>query len=429
MPPVTGSLPAAAGRWPPRDGSVSLRTLRGRVSGVRRFPVWSTTRAVADLMVEAADDYSRGRVRVRALRHEADAAISCPDAQPPAPHRHRLRATAGGGQSLFEPLERGGRRGRAPSPVGPSPGPRRARVLRTRVSRLGLGRSASASSRSSCEPPCPRVAARSRSTARGPGGSPPTSTRPSAGATFALDVNPLPFLVPATARGRTAEPPRVPRRSERRGRGRGSTSSRARSPCGTDFHSSSRTLCGRRSPRGLDAVVTSWFIDVTRTDIRHTAAAINRVLRPGGLWVNLGPLRFHSELRVRTRSRRRWRSSAQRFELVSHDRQELPYFDSPASGSRRTDLCSGSRRARPARRPPSNPGPFAPWVTTPCSRSPSRRRWWSWATRRCSRTACFRSSTATVRSWRSHRSWGRRGASIRGAWRTSCGCSSPTAAR
>ena len=46
----------------------------------------------------------------------------------------------------------------------------------------------------------------------------------------------------------------------------------------------------------LDAVVTSWFIDVARADLRQTAAAINRVLRPGGLWVNLGPLRFHAVL-------------------------------------------------------------------------------------------------------------------------------------
>ena len=48
------------------------------------------------------------------------------------------------------------------------------------------------------------------------------------------------------------------------------------------------------APASIDAVVTSWFIDVARADVRTTAAAINRVLRPGGVWVNLGPLRFHA---------------------------------------------------------------------------------------------------------------------------------------
>ena len=50
------------------------------------------------------------------------------------------------------------------------------------------------------------------------------------------------------------------------------------------------------APGSLDAVLTPWFIDVVRTDVRETAAAINRVLRPGGLWINVGPLRFRNEL-------------------------------------------------------------------------------------------------------------------------------------
>ena len=33
------------------------------------------------------------------------------------------------------------------------------------------------------------------------------------------------------------------------------------------------------TPASLDVVVTSWFIDVARADVRTTAAAINRVLR------------------------------------------------------------------------------------------------------------------------------------------------------
>jgi uncharacterized protein YbaR (Trm112 family)/SAM-dependent methyltransferase len=88
----------------------------------------------------------------------------------------------------------------------------------------------------------------------------------------------------------------------------------------------------------LDVVVTSWFIDAARADLRQTAAAINRVLRPGGLWVNLGPLRFHAVLsRAYTIEEAHEIVAASGFELASQDSHDLPYFHSPVSGSHRTD--------------------------------------------------------------------------------------------
>ena len=108
---------------------------------------------------------------------------------------------------------------------------------------------------------------------------------------------------------------------------------------------------------GLDAVVTSWFIDVTRVDLRQTAAAINRVLRPGGLWLNLGPLRFHADL-ARSYSIEEMLEIVGRsaFELLSNDKHDIPYFDSPVSGSRRTDtvfrFAARKTGEAPARRHP-----------------------------------------------------------------------------
>ena len=143
----------------------------------------------------------------------------------------------------------------------------------------------------------------------------------------------------------------------------------------------------------LDAVVTSWFIDVARADLRQTAAAINRVLRPGGLWVNLGPLRFQSVLsRAYTIEEVHEIVAGSAFELPSHDRQELPYFDSPVSGSRRTRHRVSLRRAQDGRgaAPSTSPTRCRPGSRTRSRRFRSRRRWSRSAARRCSRPACCR---------------------------------------
>jgi uncharacterized protein YbaR (Trm112 family) len=117
----------------------------------------------------------------------------------------------------------------------------------------------------------------------------------------------------------------------------------------------------------LDAVVTSWFIDIARTDLRQTAAAINRVLRSGGLWVNLGPLRFHQVLsRAYTIEEVLEIVAAGAFELASHDRQELPYFDSPVSGSRRTDTVFRFQARKTGEAPAVDiSDPLPPWVANP----------------------------------------------------------------
>ena len=117
----------------------------------------------------------------------------------------------------------------------------------------------------------------------------------------------------------------------------------------------------------LDAVVTSWFIDVARVDLRATAAAINHVLRPGGLWVNLGPLRFQAVLsRAYSIEEALEIVAASAFELSSHDRQQLPYFHSPVSGSHRTDLVFrfAARKIGEAT-PPEIPNPLPSWVANP----------------------------------------------------------------
>lgn len=187
--------------------------------------------------------------------------------------------------------------------------------------------------------------------------------------TFALDVNPFPFLV--TARLLAGEAIALPELPV--------------DPVSDEVVVVDRLLSGpatRRdglaliyadalrapfTPASLDVVVTSWFIDVARADVRTTAAAINRVLRPGGVWVNIGPLRF-AAVQSRAYSIEEVLDvvSASAFELTCHDRHYLPYFHSPVSGNWRSDLAFrfAARKTGDAS-PVDVPEAIPPWVANP----------------------------------------------------------------
>lgn len=50
------------------------------------------------------------------------------------------------------------------------------------------------------------------------------------------------------------------------------------------------------APGSFDTVLTPWFIDQGPSDIRDLVSTIQRLLIPGGRWVNLGPLRYEPEV-------------------------------------------------------------------------------------------------------------------------------------
>jgi SAM-dependent methyltransferase/uncharacterized protein YbaR (Trm112 family) len=195
--------------------------------------------------------------------------------------------------------------------------------------------------------------------------------------TFALDVNPLPFLV--TARLLAGEAIALPELPV--------------DPVSDEVVVVDRVLSGPASrrdglaliyadalrapfaPASLDVVVTSWFIDVAGADVRTIAAGINRVLRPGGVWVNIGPLRFQAvQSRAYTIEEVLDVVSATAFELTCHDRHYLPYFNSPVSGNWRSDLTfrfaarkTGDASSVEVREaiPPWVANPFLPVPMTP----------------------------------------------------------------
>lgn len=46
------------------------------------------------------------------------------------------------------------------------------------------------------------------------------------------------------------------------------------------------------APGSFDTVLTPWFIDQGPEDVRDLISTLHRMLKPGGRWVNLGPLKY-----------------------------------------------------------------------------------------------------------------------------------------
>ena len=184
--------------------------------------------------------------------------------------------------------------------------------------------------------------------------------------TWALDVNPLPLLVAEKLiHGETVVLPEFPVAPH--SQDDVVISRQLNGPVDVREHFSfafADALNPPFAPGSLDTVLTAWFVDATGRDFQETAAAINRALRPGGMWMNLGPLRFKQNLTSNYSIEEVWDLvSAGGFELSDRGRDDIPYFDSPVSGSRRieTVFSFAARKTREANAFVS-PDPLPPWI-------------------------------------------------------------------
>lgn len=126
-------------------------------------------------------------------------------------------------------------------------------------------------------------------------------------------------------------------------------------------------LCPPFAAGALDSVLTSWVVDAVDAGLDRTIAAIQRVLRPGGVWINVGPLRFDGPVRE-AHGIEEAVEMAERcgFELQRRFSQEVDYFHSPHSGSRRreTVFCFAAQNTHSASAPRQT-GVRAPWLLDP----------------------------------------------------------------
>lgn len=119
------------------------------------------------------------------------------------------------------------------------------------------------------------------------------------------------------------------------------------------------------APGSMDTVITPWFIDAVAADVREIAAAVNRALRPGGVWLNFGPLRFQGALsHLYAIDEVHDLVAESSFELGTRFAEVVPYLHSPHSGAHRLDRVFAFAAKKRGEAPPVAPRPpFAAWLS------------------------------------------------------------------
>jgi hypothetical protein len=89
----------------------------------------------------------------------------------------------------------------------------------------------------------------------------------------------------------------------------------------------------------FDVVLTPWVIDIVPQNLRDFALAVNRLVKPGGVWVNTGSLAFFHRDPLWCYSEEETLELVERcgFEILSAERRPLPYLQSPHSAHRRIE--------------------------------------------------------------------------------------------
>jgi len=118
-------------------------------------------------------------------------------------------------------------------------------------------------------------------------------------------------------------------------------------------------------PGSFDTVLTPWLVDAGPWTFVDCARAVNRLLREGGTWIDLGPLAFahrneawcHSEEEIPELL------AANGFEVVATERRAVPYLQSPASAHGRIERALAFRARKTAAAEPPNPAELLPaWL-------------------------------------------------------------------
>jgi SAM-dependent methyltransferase len=105
------------------------------------------------------------------------------------------------------------------------------------------------------------------------------------------------------------------------------------------------------APSSFDSVITPWFIDQVPRDLPAFMQQLAALLRPGGLWLNQGPLIYPEQIPFERRY-----SQDELFELATErgftiavsERASLPYLVSPLSGHGKVEAVLSFLAERPA---------------------------------------------------------------------------------
>lgn len=123
-------------------------------------------------------------------------------------------------------------------------------------------------------------------------------------------------------------------------------------------------------PEAFDTIITSWLIDAVPFDIRVLFPLLNGLLKPGGLWLNLGPTMYSAPLpRLYSPEETLDVVAECGFACETQFQRYFPHLQSPASAHHRVERLLGFRArkersvAMPANKPTESWGEVPDWLT------------------------------------------------------------------
>ncbi len=170
--------------------------------------------------------------------------------------------------------------------------------------------------------------------------------------TIAVDINPVPFFIARRViQGQKVEMIEFPRSPRDSAQAAVDRTLRCPDAGAEGFHFLFADGLAPPVPDGaFDAVFTPWFIDQVPKDLRTLLPEIHRMLSPGGVWINHGPLLFHpshTQPSARYREDELYALMAEAgFEIDAKRWDRLLYMQSPAGSQGRTEgvLSFAARR-------------------------------------------------------------------------------------
>lgn len=100
----------------------------------------------------------------------------------------------------------------------------------------------------------------------------------------------------------------------------------------------------------FDAVLTPWFVDIVPEATPQLQARINRMLKPGGMWVNFGSLAYSHRESAKCLSRDEFLESlnVNGFQVQQTIQDTIPYMQSPHSCQERSEriFCTAATKAK-----------------------------------------------------------------------------------
>lgn len=115
----------------------------------------------------------------------------------------------------------------------------------------------------------------------------------------------------------------------------------------------------------FDTVLTPWFIDAIPADLRDAISAAHQQLRPGGRWINVGPLRYNAHVPISRRFSREEifdLSDRAGFEIVSWHVASVPAVVSPLTLRGRIEWVLTFAANKRSDAPPAEPSGPPAWL-------------------------------------------------------------------